>query len=205
MLPIVGRIVIAAALVVLIDGCSGAQTGAIPGPSITTAQRQLHGSFVSAKAAVTETVLHSFGTGDGEVVYAGLTNVKGTLYGTTIDGGASGYGTVFKITTAGKESVLHSFTGSGDGAYPYGGLIDVKGTLYGTTLSAGGSACYSNGCGTVFKITTSGKERVVYSFKGGPGDGAFPEAGLTDVNGTLFGTTSSGGSSNLGAVFRVTT
>jgi uncharacterized repeat protein (TIGR03803 family) len=196
MLPIVGRILSAAVLVLLIVGCSGMQTGAIPS-SGATAQRH---------PGVKETVLHNFESeSDGASPYAGLVSVKGALYGTTTDGGASGDGTVFRITTSGEESVIHAFTGGSDGANPYGGLIDVNGTLYGTTLSAGGSGCYSTGCGTVFKITTSGKESVVYSFKGGAGDGAFPQAGLIDVNGTLFGTTTEGGTKNYGTVFKVTT
>jgi uncharacterized repeat protein (TIGR03803 family) len=204
MLPIVGRVLSAAAFVLLVDGCSGMQTGAIP--SGATAQRQLHGGFVGVRSAEKEIVLHNFASGeDGALPYAGFVSVKGTLYGTTTDGGASNDGTVFKITTSGKESVIHAFTGgTSDGANPYGGLIDVDGTLYGTTLSAGGLGCYSTGCGTVFKITTSGKESVVYSFKGGSNDGAFPQAGLTDVKGTLFGTTTEGGTKNDGTVFKIT-
>jgi uncharacterized repeat protein (TIGR03803 family) len=180
------------------------QTGAIPGG--TTTQRQLHGGFVGSRSAEKEVILHDFASGaDGALPYAGFVTVKGTLYGTTTDGGANNDGTVFKITPSGKEAVLHAFTGGkSDGANPYGGLIDINGTLYGTTLSAGGSGCYSTGCGTVFKITTSGKESVVYSFKGGSNDGAFPQAGLTDVKGTLFGTTTEGGTKNYGTVFKVT-
>jgi uncharacterized repeat protein (TIGR03803 family) len=203
MLPIVGRVLSAAAFVLLVYGCAGMQTGAIP--SGTTAQRPLHGGFVGVRSAVTEIVLHNFASGaDGALPYAGFVSVKGTLYGTTTDGGASNDGTVFKITTSGKESVIHAFAGgTSDGANPYGGLIDVDGTLYGTTLSAGGLGCYATGCGTVFKITTSGKESVVYSFKGGSNDGAFPQAGLTDFKGTLFGTTTEGGTKNYGTVFKI--
>ncbi|MFZ0573137.1 MAG: choice-of-anchor tandem repeat GloVer-containing protein, partial [Candidatus Cybelea sp.] len=81
--------------------------------------------------------------------YAGLINVNGTLYGTTYEGGgANGGGTVFAITTSGKETLLHSFTGSGDGEYPIAGLIDVGGTLYGTTPAGG-----ANDGGTVFALS----------------------------------------------------
>src|SRR5271157_4042098 len=73
------------------------------------------------------------------------------------------------------ESVLHSFPGSPDGANPYAGLVrDAQGNLYGTTFSGGDSACSDGsdfGCGTVFKVDTSGKETVLYSFTGIP-DGA---------------------------------
>jgi uncharacterized repeat protein (TIGR03803 family) len=118
-------------------------------------------------------VLHSFGgAGDGKYpAYAGLLNVKGTLYGTTSAGGAYGAGTVFSITTDGVENVLHSFGGTGDGADPMGGtLIKVGAKLYGTTWSGGAYGSSDSGsricphisaapgCGTVFSITTSGTE-----------------------------------------------
>ncbi len=152
-----------------------------------------------------ETVLYSFagalGEGDGNDPAAGLLNVKGTLYGTTNAGGATIYGTVFSVTTSGKETLLYSFGGgSGDGAYPYGDLVNVNGTLYGTTESGG-----ANLDGTVFAITTSGKETVLYSFGTGSGDGEDPYAGLINVNGTLYGTTEYGGANGDGTVFKITT
>lgn len=74
-----------------------------------------------------------------------------------------GYGTVYEVTPAGVEHVVHKFAGSpNDGQYPRARLVVVSGKLYGTT--AGGGAY---GAGTVYAITTSGDERVVYSFKGG--------------------------------------
>jgi uncharacterized repeat protein (TIGR03803 family) len=150
-----------------------------------------------------ETVLYSFkgGSGDGENPYAGLLNVNGTLYGTTVSGGANGDGTVFKITTSGSETVLYSFKGgSGDGEDPYAGLLNVKGALYGTTQSGGASDD-----GTVFKITTSGTETVLYSFRGSS-DGQYPYASLLNLKGTLYGTTGQGGGSYRGGTaFAVTT
>ena len=98
-----------------------------------------------------ERVLYSFkgDPDDGAYPYAGLSNVKGTHYGTTYEGGANDYGTVLAITTSGTESVLHSFKGyPHDGAYPYAGLINVKGRLYGTTYEGG-----ANSLGTVFQIS----------------------------------------------------
>ncbi len=81
----------------------------------------------------TETVLYSFAGGtDGESPYGGvILDTAGNLYGTTYKGGASNYGTVFKVSKAGKETVLHSFAGgSADGCNPGGGLIlDAKGNL----------------------------------------------------------------------------
>jgi uncharacterized repeat protein (TIGR03803 family) len=149
-----------------------------------------------------ETVLYSFkgGSGDGENPYAGLLNVNGTLYGTTVSGGANGDGTVFKLTTSGSETVLYSFKGgSGDGEDPYAGLLNVKGTLYGTTGLGG-----TNADGTVFSITTSGAETLLYSFKGGSADGEDPDAGLINVNGTFYGTTQKGGAHSDGTVFSIT-
>jgi uncharacterized repeat protein (TIGR03803 family) len=166
------------------------------------------GTIYSVTTAGVETVLYRFAGGsDGEAPFAGLTNVNGTLYGTTVYGGPGGKGTVYSVTTGGVEKVLHSFPGGG--ARPFGGLIDVNGTLYGTTGEGG---AYSKG--TVFSITTAGAETVLYSFGARHSDGAHPQAGLIDVNGTLYGTTEEGGSRSrsrcgerggCGTVFSVTT
>jgi uncharacterized repeat protein (TIGR03803 family) len=149
-----------------------------------------------------EQVLYRFkGRPDGANPDAGLIDVNGTLYGTTVNGGDGkdcACGTIFEVTTSGKEHVLYSFKGTPDGATPFAGLVAVNGTLYGTT-SVGGAS--DNG--TVFEVSTSGKERVLYSFKGYPTDGADPYAGLTDLNGVLYGTTKIGGKSGNGTVFEV--
>ena len=165
------------------------------------------GTVFKVTLSGSETVLHSFsGEPDGFSPDAGLLDVNGTLYGTTYYGGANGDGTVFAITTSGTETVLHSFAGKPDGAHPYAGLINVNGTLYGTTTSGGANCNWSGGCGTVFAITTSGAETVLYSFKGGLGDGRYPtQAGLLDVNGTLYGTTYRGGKHHYGTAFAITT
>ena len=164
------------------------------------------GTVFSVTPSGTETVLHRFRphSSDGANPYAGLVNVNGTLYGTTVDGGLNDAGTAFVITRSGKEHVLHSFGSDGDGAYPQAALINVKGTLYGTTQYGGAASCGSYGCGTVFSITPSGTEKVLYSFKGGSGDGARPTASLINVKGTFYGTTESGGAHDSGTVFSVT-
>jgi uncharacterized repeat protein (TIGR03803 family) len=98
-----------------------------------------------------ETVLHSFtGAADGSDPSAGLIqDAAGNLYGTAALGGVSNSGTVFKVDTAGRFTVLHSFSGMVDGANPFGGLVlDGKGNLYGTAQRGG---AFNNG--TVFKIT----------------------------------------------------
>lgn len=162
------------------------------------------GTVFTVTPAGAQNVLYSFqGGNDGDLPFAALLDVKGTLYGTTAFGGSGDAGTVFKITSSGQESVLYSFKAdSGDGENPQAGLINVNGTLYGTTVD-GGANCGSVGCGTVFAITTSGKETVLHNFKGYPSDGNSPYAGLINVDGTLYGTTTSGGANNEGTVFSI--
>jgi uncharacterized repeat protein (TIGR03803 family) len=147
--------------------------------------------------AQTFSVLYSFtGTPDGQYPFAGLVrDAKGSLYGTTYFGGASSYGTVFKVNSKDKESVLYSFAGGG---YPYDALIDVKSQLYGTTYSGG-----TSDLGTVFKVNQSGKETVLHSFAGDP-DGQYPLAGLAqDAKGNFYGVTTLGGSFGNGVVFKL--
>jgi uncharacterized repeat protein (TIGR03803 family) len=146
-----------------------------------------------------ETVLHKFaGPPDGYFPEAPLVEDKdGNLYGTTYEGGADVQGTVFKIDTAGKEIILHSFTGppdgGGDGAFPYPGVIrDAAGNLYGVT-DAGGAY----GAGAVYEVSSSGVETLLYSFSGG--DGAQPDSILLlDSGGNLYGTTANGGNDQCG-------
>lgn len=166
-----------------------------------------NGTVFSIDTSGTAHVVHSFrGGDDGEHPFASLIDVDGTLYGTTRDGGTNRQGTVFSISTAGAEHVLHSFDFSGgsgsDGSEPYAGLIDVKGTLYGTTIGGG-----AYGHGTVFSISPTGTEHVLYSFGGSASDGTEPLASLIDVKGTLYGTTEYGGAhaGGYGTVFSVTT
>src|ERR1700739_4478871 len=85
-------------------------------------------------------LLYSFtGQTDGGQPVGGLIrDAEGNLYGTTCCGGSYGAGTVFKLDTAGKESVLYSFTGGSDGDQPYASLFrDGAGNLYGTTYWGG--------------------------------------------------------------------
>jgi uncharacterized repeat protein (TIGR03803 family) len=147
-----------------------------------------------------ETVLYSFtgSGGDGAYPVAGLLrDAKGNLYGTTYQGGASGYGTVFMLDTTGKETVLFSFTERG-GIFPYAGLVqDAAGNLYGTTSGGG------NYYGVVYKLDETGEETVLYKFRGGQ-DGRDPQYGylVRDAAGNLYGTTQYGGTNNFyGMVF----
>src|ERR1039457_3993987 len=114
--------------------------------------------------------------------------------------GASGLGTVFKITSLGTLTILHSFAGT-DGELPTCALVEgTDGKFYGTT-EAGGS--HVPPYGTVFKITSSGTFTSLHSFTGADGQG--PEAALVQgSNGNYYGTTAGGGASNLGTVFKIT-
>ena len=150
-----------------------------------------------------EKIVHAFNGSDGKFPEAALTNVNGTLYGTATEGGHAN-GVVFSLKTNGDEIVLHRFAGGNDGALPLANLLNVNGTLFGTTQGGGAMGCGSSGCGTVFSITTAGVEKVLYRFTGGVDDGAGPQAGLVNVNGTLYGTTVAGGANRFGAVYSVT-
>ncbi|HEV2381129.1 MAG TPA: choice-of-anchor tandem repeat GloVer-containing protein [Terriglobia bacterium] len=160
-----------------------------------------------------EQVLYSFeGGSDGATPDSGLIrDSAGNLYGTTFFGGETpcpgGCGTVFKLDTTGKETVLYSFSGPPDGSYPSGSLVmDAAGNLYGATSEGGSSTSCGEGkqgCGTVFKLDTAGKETVLHSFTGGT-DGAAPTGGLViDAAGNLYGTASAGGNYNQGVVFGI--
>jgi uncharacterized repeat protein (TIGR03803 family) len=162
------------------------------------------GSVFEVTAAGKEKLLYSFqrNATDGHAPYAGvIRDGEGNLYGTTALGGTYHQGTVYKVTPAGAETVLYSFE-------PHGGRAvipectlarDSAGNLYGT---AGGGA-YAQGA--VFKLTPEGVENIIHSFKGGPQDGSNPVAGLIiDSRGNLYGTTQQGGSHDFGTIFEMT-
>ncbi len=158
-------------------------------------------------------VLYSFtGGADGGYPLFGslIMDKKGNLYGTTGNGGDTsiwgpGAGVVFKLAPPygqNSETVLYTFSGGADGAFPYSGVIlDKKGNLYGTTEGGGAS-----GYGAVFKLAPpygQNSETVLYNFHGGS-DGGTPTAGvIMDGKGNLYGTTSYGGASESGVVFKL--
>ena len=181
--------------------------GALYGTTFEGGSGAGFGTLFKVSTSGKEHVIYAFqanGT-DGENPAASVIFVKGKFYGTTQEGGTDGHGTVFEVSSSGQEKVLHSFAGGADGAAPQGGLIAVNGALYGPTAFGGmyGGACHRDysGCGTIFKITTSGTETLRYTFQGT--DGAMPYATLIAVNKVLYGTTELGGAPNYGTVFKI--
>jgi len=176
----------------------------------------------------TEKLLHNFnynGTDAWGPFGTLIRDAGGNLYGTTVDGGAYGDGTVFEVTpTVGggwTEQVLHSFGEGTDGAGPYAGLMfDAAGNLYGTTGAGGNFTAYCSqyGCGTVFELTPNGSggwtETGLYRFcsQANCADGQGPQYGslVLDAAGNLYGTTYGGGidgsycNSGCGTVFELT-
>ncbi len=144
-----------------------------------------------------ERVLHRFLASDktdGEHPDTPLVSIGANLYGATFTNYGKqcdgyGCGTVFEVTTEGKEHVIYHFKGGKDGCWP-AALLAFKGTLYGATQS-GGSGCSFNTGGTIFSLTTAGKEAVLYRFEGPP-DGESPNSLILAGN-TLYGTTVNGG------------
>lgn len=154
----------------------------------------------------TLTTLYSFcshaNCTDGATPFAGLVQASdGNFYGTTVLGGATNNGTIFKITSNGTLTTLYNFCSQSkctDGLFPYSALIQATdANFYGTT-SGGGASDY----GTVFKIASSGILTTVHSFN--EADGTSPYAGLVQAtNGSLYGTTSSGGTAEAGTVYKL--
>lgn len=119
----------------------------------------------------------------------------GNLYGTTFSGGTGEFGTAFELAPDGTETVLHSFTGGNGGGGPEAPLMmDETGNLYGTTVGGG-----RYGAGTVFRLTTGGSEKALFSFV----DSAFPVDGVIARSGYLYGTTPGSGGWGYGSVFRI--
>jgi len=148
------------------------------------------------------------GAGGAEPYATPIIDSKGNLYSTTCNDGAFASGVVWKLSPAGKETVLYNFkqTGGG-GGMPYSSLImDAAGNVYGTTQFRGiyGGPCGALGCGTVFKVDPSGKETVLHRFTGKANDGMTSEQGLVaDPAGSLYGTTIRGGANGIGVIFKI--
>lgn len=150
------------------------------------------GTAYSVTTTGDASVLHEFEGGASVQPNSPLTALDGVLYGetgaTTGNPKNGGCGSIFRLTPAGKERVIFTFRHNSDGCAPTGGLTALNGLLYGVTWSGGAYEAW----GTIFSVTTKGKERVLYSFQMGS-DGFNPIGGLTALDGTLYGTTSVGG------------
>jgi uncharacterized repeat protein (TIGR03803 family) len=174
--------------------------------------------------AQTYTTLFNFNFSDGNVPNGGLVQATdGNFYGTTIEGGVNACkvhrthsnpngintscGTVFKITSGGTFTTLHSFDGT-DGEYPESGVIQgVDGNFYGTTQAGGtDTSCDYGlipGCGTIFKITPTGTFTSLHSFQ--LTDGSTPARKLVQGNdGNFYGATGAGGANGDGTIFKIT-
>lgn len=130
-----------------------------------------------------------------------LLGSDGNLWGTTQHAGKFNQGTVFKMTTAGKVTVIYDFDGAANGGVPWGGLVQgADGNFYGTATGGG-----SHGGGIVFRLSASGNLKVLHNFPvNDPSDGYNPVAGLVAAtDGLFYGVTFAGGSGGFGVVFEI--
>lgn len=190
----------------LIQGTDGSLYGVTEnqGPGAGTAFKIMpNGKLITIHNFCSQTHCTDGSFPNGSLILA----VDGSLYGTTLYGGANNSGSVFQITPAGKFNTLYSFCSAmncSDGGAPLAGLVmGTNGNFYGTTSNGGAAAS-----GTVFEITPAGKLTTLYSFcPSGDScpDGAYPWAPLTLAsNGEFYGTTNAGGSQGGGVVFAMT-
>lgn len=166
------------------------------------------GTVYEVSALGQEKTIYNFSGGsDGATPTAGLTlGADGRVYSTTHNGGIDQAGVVFAIGQGGVESVVYSFLAGNDGANTWAGLVrDPAGNLYGTTLAGGGFNANCGGafgCGTIYEVTESGDETILYHFQG-LDDGNWPYGGLIrDEQGNLYGT-SQAGTGGWGTVFKL--
>jgi uncharacterized repeat protein (TIGR03803 family) len=166
----------------------------------------------TASGAIFETLFEFDNSNGGGPVGTPVQGTDGNFYGTTIAGGASEDGTVFKITPQGALTTLHSFDVS-DESDPRASLVlATDGNFYGTTSLGGGhtDGCFTSTCGTVFKITPEGALTTLYSFCAQPAcaDGTGPGGLVQGSDGNFYGTTEYGGSGSCtytcGTVFKIT-
>jgi uncharacterized repeat protein (TIGR03803 family) len=127
----------------------------------------------------------------------------GNLWSTTLFGGRNNMGTAFKLTPGGKLTVIYNFT-SATGQPSSGLTLGTDGNFYGATFNGGtGTACIG-GCGTVFKLTPSGKLTILWNFQGG-NDGQMPYSGpIEGKDGSFYGTTYQGGANTVGTIYQLT-
>ncbi len=162
-----------------------------------------YGTVFKLNAQRQESVLHSFnGTTEGAYPSAMLTmDSSGDLYGAANQGGSEQQGTIFKISSAGKFSLVHTFTGRPKGANPASGVIlSSAGILYGATTEGGDS----DDDGTLFEVSPStGTFTSLHTFASG-NLGNYPYTGMvSDPSGNLYGATESGGTGRRGLIYEL--
>jgi uncharacterized repeat protein (TIGR03803 family) len=191
---------------------SGSQDGQLPFTPVQGPDGNFYGTTLWGGGSNGYGIIFKVTPSGEETILQSLTNTNGGPANP-----AAGYGTVFKVSATGVLSVLHAFTGGSDGAQPAAPLIHGRdGAFYGTTQAGGTGDCafpgLPTGCGTVFRVTSAGKESVIHEFAGYPTDGSNPLGGLVQAkDGTLYGTTQAGGfttpgncSSGCGTIFSLT-
>lgn len=196
---------------------NGVEDGRVPrGQLVQTSDGQFYGTTAEGGAYLLGVVfaingdgsnyrvLHAFaGAGGGATPFAGLIEgTDGKLYGTTIAGGTGSQGVIFRLDKdGGAYEVLRHFTGlGGEGRNPYGNLVEGRnGALYGTTLGGG-----SGSGGIIFRLARDGRDyKILHSFSQTGDEGRGPYAGLSlSRDGVFYGTTTSGSTEKIGAVFR---
>jgi len=166
--------------------------------------RDLGGIFKINHDGSEFSVLHKLVDSEGDAPSGALIEAtNGLLYGMAFDMGPLAVGSAFRMNKNGSGfEVIHAFSESPtDGAFPSGGLLQASdGALYGSTQNGG-----ELDSGIVFRMDLNGSNFVVlHSFSGGGNDGSYPQSSLIEgTNGSLYGVTFGGGTSNAGTIFRV--
>jgi uncharacterized repeat protein (TIGR03803 family) len=162
------------------------------------------GTVYKITSSGTLTQIYSFcsrtNCSDGSLPFSKLVQANnGNFYGTTYNGGAHDYGTVFQITPAGVLTTIHSFAGA-DGRYPNAPLIQATdGSIYGTTSIGGSNG--QVGDGTIFAVTSTGQFILLHSFDGT--DGLGPAGLMQGTDGAIYGSAAGGGINNSGTIFKL--
>lgn len=182
------------------------RNGLLYGTASSGGEFGVGGIYALARNATTTmsvSILHSFNGADGAGPAAGLIQgADGNFYGTAVQGGTNGLGSVFKMTPGGQVTTLHSFSGT-DGQFPLGALVQGSDGYFYGTASEWGDGQVSRVTGTIFKISGEGQFILLHLFD--LTDGGNPRGALVEgVDGSFYGTTSGGGVDGLGTVFKIT-
>jgi len=184
-----------------------ATTGLIYGTTFNGGAHNFGAVFVLSNAGIgADIVVHSFDFSDGAFPQGSVaSDGQGNLYGTAGQGGTDNCGVAFKMRTIGTGyTVLHNFACAPDGYFPGSVVLDAQGNMYGGTQEGGDApACPGFGCGIIFKVTPSGQETILHTFRGP--EGAVPNELMWGADGNLWGTTAGGGTHDQGTIFKITT